>query len=138
MQASVIYDNIRHKILAALPEVISIYLFGSRADGTSHSNSDFDVAVLLPYKEQIDDLALFNLQQDLAVMLNADVDLICMNNATLVMQFQITSHGLLLYEKDHTEVLKYETLVLSMYQRFNEERKAILKEIESSGKIYSA
>jgi predicted nucleotidyltransferase len=138
MQESAAYDKIKQKILEGFPDVMGIYLFGSRADGTSHANSDFDLAFLLPNNTPLNDLKIFHLQQDLAATLNQDVDLICLNTATLVMQFQITSYGLLLFEKDHREILKYETLVLSMYQRFSEERKPVLQEIETSGKIYSA
>lgn len=137
MQQPLIYDKITNLILKEIPETICIYLFGSRADGTLHSNSDFDLGILLPQDKPINELKLFKLQQDIAVSLYQDVDLICLNNTTLVMQFQITSNGILLYEKDRTQVLKFETLVLSMYQRFNEERRSILEEIESSGKIFS-
>lgn len=129
-----IIDLIREKISA----VVAIYLFGSRADGTFHRESDFDLAILLPHNSTIDDQALFNLQQDISISINQDVDLICLNNATLVMQFLITSNGILLFQRDKAETLKFETLVLSMYQRFNEERRDILNEIQSSGKIYSA
>lgn len=138
MEPSLIYDKIRNIILKELPETVAIYLFGSRADGTFNPNSDFDLGILLPHNRPLDNQALFNLQQDISFSINHDVDLIGLNNTTLVMQFLITSKGILLFEKDPAEVLKFETLVLSMYQRFNEERKGILEEIESSGKIYSA
>lgn len=138
MQQPLIYDEIRRIILKAIPDVLAVYLFGSRADGTFNPNSDFDLGILLPRNNLIDDRALFYLQQDISSSINHDVDLICLNNATLVMQFLITSNGILLFEKDKAEILKFETLVLSMYQRFNEERRGILEEIHSSGKIYSA
>lgn len=131
-----IYARIRSIILKAFPEAVAIYLFGSRADGTFNPDSDFDLAILLPRHKPADDHTLFNLQQDISSSINHDVDLICLNNTTLVMQFLVTSNGLLLFEKDKTEILKFETLVLSMYQRFNEERRGILEEIQSSGKIY--
>jgi predicted nucleotidyltransferase len=138
MQPPLIYDKIRNVILKEIQGVMAIYLFGSRADGTFNPDSDFDLGILLPPDKPINDLALFNLQQDLSSALNHDVDLICLNHATLIMQFQITSKGILIFEKDKTQILKFEALVLSMYQRFNEERRFILEEIETSGKIYSA
>lgn len=138
MPQSLIYDKIRNIIRKEIPDVIAIYLFGSRADGSFTSESDFDLGILLPHDKSITDLPLFDMQQNLSTSLNQDVDLIYLNNATLVMQYLITSNGLLLYEKDRSQVLKFESLVLSMYQRFNEERKGILEEIQSSGKIYSA
>lgn len=137
MKSPRIYDTITSIILETIPQVIGIYLFGSRADGTFHSKSDFDVAVLLPRDKPIDHRSLFDLQQDISVSINQDVDLICLNSTTLVMQFLITSNGVLLFARDKTEILKFETLILSMYQRFNEERRGILEEIESSGKIHS-
>jgi predicted nucleotidyltransferase len=138
MQRTPVYDEISNIILREVPGVIAIYLFGSRADGNYHPDSDFDLGILLPRDNSIDDQTLFNVQQSISSKINSDVDLICLNRASLVMQFIITSTGVLLFEKDKTEILKFESLVLSMYQRFNEERKGILEEIQSSGQIFRA
>ena len=138
MQRPPVYDEMSNIILREVPDVIAIYLFGSRADGTYHPDSDFDLGILMPHENSIDDQTLFNVQQSISSKINSDVDLICLNRASLVMQFIITSTGVLLFEKDKTEILKFESLVLSMYQRFNEERKGILEEIQSSGQIFRA
>lgn len=138
MDPSLVNDKITSITRKAIPEVVGIYLFGSRADGSFNRDSDFDLAILLAPNKTISHKELFNLQQDISLAINHDVDLICLNDTTLVMQFLITSNGKLLFEKDKAEVLRFETMVLSMYQRFNEERRGILEEIQSSGKIYSA
>ena len=138
MQQPLIYEKITSVVLKEVPRVIGIYLFGSRADGTYRPDSDFDLGILLPPNSSVDEHVLFNAQMNISSSMNYDVDLICLNNVSLVMQFLVTSKGILLYEGNKAEILKFESLVLSMYQRFNEERKGILEEIQSSGKIYPA
>lgn len=137
MQESAIYDKIRDVIRRAIPDVVAIYLFGSRAADNFRQNSDFDLAILLPGGRHIGHKELFDLKQDIALSIDQDVDLISLNDATLVMQYLITSSGVLLFGQHGGEILRFESLVLSMYQRFNEERKGILQEIHSSGKVYA-
>jgi predicted nucleotidyltransferase len=124
-------------IVSVLPEVEVIYLFGSRAQGTANEKSDFDIAILLPAKYNYSELSIFTLQQELSVAVNADVDLILLNEASLVLKFQIVQSGIILFSKNEEVSAKFEMTVLSMYQRFNEERKEILDEIKTSGKVYS-
>lgn len=137
MQTSMVHDKIPNVIRKAIPEVVAIYPFGSRAEGNSRQNSDFDLAILLPRDRQIDHKELFDLKQDITLSIDQDVDLISLNDATLVMQYLISSDGVLLFGQHAGEILRFESLVLSMYQRFNEERKKILQEIHSSGKVYA-
>ncbi|HEY1407269.1 MAG TPA: nucleotidyltransferase domain-containing protein, partial [Spirochaetota bacterium] len=40
-------DSAREIVLAELPEVKAIYLFGSYAKGTAGVNSDLDIAIIL-------------------------------------------------------------------------------------------
>jgi uncharacterized protein len=46
------------------PNLLAIYLFGSRADGTAGPQSDFDIAIL--NDGPLDPLALWDLASDLA------------------------------------------------------------------------
>lgn len=124
------------KIKTALPKVEIIYLFGSQATASAGKESDYDLAVLLPVDTNVNELMIFNLQQELASLVNSDVDLIFLNKASLVLKFQVISSGIVLYSKQEKLPAVFEMTVLSMYQRFNEERKDILLAVASSQSIY--
>jgi predicted nucleotidyltransferase len=51
-----IFTAARDALLAALPDVWAIYVYGSFARGDEWPNSDIDLAVLLPADRQIEDL----------------------------------------------------------------------------------
>lgn len=120
-----------------IPSVQAIYLFGSQATGMSSASSDVDIAFVTPFEYKADPVLLYQMQMQLEMNLGKDVDFIHLNQASTVLQFQITNTGMHLYVKDASLVLQYETLILSMYQRLQEERKDILDEIISSGKVYA-
>jgi predicted nucleotidyltransferase len=102
-----------------IPSVQAVYLFGSHASGMSSSSSDVDIAFFTAFECQADSVLIHQVQMRLEMALGKEVDFIHLNvkNASLILQ--------------------YETLVLSMYQRLQEERKDILDEIISSGKVYA-
>ena len=56
MERSQVIDNIRQVAASVLPKGSTLYLYGSRARGDYHENSDWDLLVLLdkPKKEKSD------------------------------------------------------------------------------------
>ena len=94
----VLVDSIRKQF----PEVVAIYLFGSRADGTATPESDYDLAVLLPDGKKIDPVFLFNLTLDLSATINQDLDLIDLNACSTVLAFQIVMKGKMIYNINKT------------------------------------
>jgi uncharacterized protein len=121
----------------SIPALNAVYFFGSQANGTATSESDFDIAILTGAAKPLSNIALFDLQEQLASKLNADVDLIDLATANLVLQFEITTTGKLVYSKEGFSTLQFEALILSMYQRFDLERASILAEIARTAKIYA-
>ena len=117
------------------PDVEAIYWFGSFASNQQTDESDVDLALVLP--NPMDKLTLFNITQEIAASISRDIDLIDLRDTPLDFKFEIISTGTLIFCKNSEQTLQYEALVMSMYQRFSEERKGILEEIERSGKIFS-
>lgn len=111
-----------------------IYIFGSFAKGTSHKESDIDIAYFS--EKQLDNYQRFMLTQELAVILNKNVDLIDLSQATTVFQTQIISTGKIIYCNDDNLRMNFEMLTLKMYAKLNEERKEILERIHESGEVY--
>ncbi len=121
-------------IQMALPEVAAVYLFGSRVRGQEGSGSDVDLAVLVP--RRMDPPARWSLQEDLAALLHADVDLVDLRSSSAVMRAQVIGTGELLLDRNPAERALFEMYALSDYARLNEERRAIMREVRERGTVY--
>lgn len=126
------------KVLALFPATQAIYLFGSCASGAGNEQSDLDLALLLPpYLAFTSEPACWwHLQDELMTLFNCAVDLINLRQASIVFQMEILRTGWRIYCPDSQLCNEYEGLVLSFYQKLNEERREILLAIRSTGIIY--
>ena len=103
------------------------YLFGSYAKDKAGPLSDFDIAVLLDGcldKQESFDLRL-RLINAISSMLKTDkVDVVVMNNAPLLLNYNIISEGRILDSKDELERVMFETYILSRYldRKYYDER----------------
>jgi predicted nucleotidyltransferase len=122
------------ELRAQIPDLIAIYLFGSRARGDANAASDFDVAVLA--KQRLDPIERWELQERLAALLGCDVDLVDLLRSSTVMRMQVVTDGRVLYEADRTARQSFEATSLSSYARLNEERRGILTDIAMTGRIH--
>jgi uncharacterized protein len=125
-------------VLAHLPAVQAIYLFGSYGTEDEWPSSDVDIAVLLPPAEakQTDWRALLPLQMALADLLKKEVDLINVRQVSTVFQKEIVMADRRVYCADGYAADEFEMLVLSFYQKLNEERREILEEFRRTGRAY--
>ena len=117
-----------------IPDLIAVYQFGSTVAGETHLESDIDLAVLAP--RALDPVRRFDLQERLAQLLRHDVDLVDLRAASTVMRMQVISRGTVLAVFDVSEKERFETHTYSAYARLNEERKAILQQIERDRTVY--
>jgi predicted nucleotidyltransferase len=118
----------------ALPDLLAAYRFGSTATGQAVPGSDVDIAVL-PFAP-LDPAFRFDLQETIAVALHRSVDLVDLLQASTVMRMQVLESAVLLFERDRTARLRFETAACSAYARLNEERRAILEQIRKEGTVY--
>ncbi len=98
-------------VLRDFPSAQAIYLLGSYARGEQHTQSDIDLAVLLPV-----DIALA-----LAKQARRDVDLVNLRLVSTVFQNEIIHTGVLLYCSDEPARQEFEMLALSAYIKLSEE-----------------
>lgn len=125
-----IVDVLRH----ALEGVVAIYRFGSSVDGTTHRESDTDVAVLARTRLRHTDR--FDLQERLAAGLGRDVDLVDLAATTPVLAIQVVARGRLLFDGDADARGHFEDRTFSAYARLNDERRGILERVRSEGTVY--
>jgi len=119
------------------PEVQAIYLFGSFARGNAQYDSDVDIAILLPPEraKAVGSIAFSDCAEALSESLDRFVDLVNLREANTVFQHEIVQTALRLYAGDENESAVFEMLVLSFYQKLNEERRGILENILQSGRV---
>ena len=131
--------------LQAQPDIIAAYLFGSRATGHFHPNSDVDIAVLLDENAipQETDWGGPVFNRRLALLSAVErftgygVDLIALNTASPLLCFQVLRTGRLLYEGNRSQRIEFEVRAGKIYndleptyEFFN---KALKHELEGGG-----
>jgi predicted nucleotidyltransferase len=125
-------------VLSHYPTAQGIYLFGSYGTADERPDSDVDIALLLPLgeAERVGHLALSALHLQLSAALGRDVDLLNARLVSTVFQIAII-FGELIYCADRYAVDEFEMLMLSYYQKLNEERAEILAEFRRTGRAYA-
>ena len=122
----------------ALPEVQGIYLFGSHADGTQRRGSDVDLGLLFPPTDQRVSRNLFMhpVRQNLQGIAGCDFDLVDLRQVSTVLQNEVVMRGRRIYCADDLAADEFDLSVMSRYQKLNEERAAILKQFQETGRAY--
>ena len=130
-------DSITRYILESHPTTQAIYRFGTWGTAAQRPDSDLDVAVLLPHAEamRVDRWQWHLLAVRLAGAAGAEhADLVNLRRADTTLRAEILRTGRLTYSSDDGVRLQFETLVLSMYQRLNDERAGIRAAIVESAR----
>ncbi|MEQ1912409.1 MAG: nucleotidyltransferase domain-containing protein, partial [Vicinamibacterales bacterium] len=117
-----------------LGEVIAVYRFGSTAHGNAVPSSDVDIAVL-PCSPLAPNVR-FDAQEQLAVLLGRDVDLVDLRAASPVLAVQVLGSGQLIHDGDAVNRGAFEDRALGAYARLNEERRGILARVAAEGTVY--
>lgn len=116
-----------------IENLLAIYAFGSRIQGTERPDSDLDLAILVAgYAEPLE---LWNLAGELADIAGCPVDLLDLRAASTVMQYQIITTGERWWAKDSLAAL-YESAILSEKTALDSARAGLLADIQKRGKVY--
>lgn len=103
--------------LAAQPDVVAAYLFGSVAEGRAHPRSDVDIAVLLA--ADLDEETRFDrrlrLGWEAESIVGRRTDLVVLNDAPPRLQHQVLKHGRLIYERDQAARVEFEVRAGKIY-----------------------
>lgn len=126
-------DLILQALQTRLPNLLAIYAFGSRVQGTAGLDSDLDLAVLVAGYADV--LTLFDLAGELADVAGCPVDLLDLRAASTVMQHQILTTGQRWWAKDVQAAL-FEAAILSEKTALDTARAGLLADIEQRGTVY--
>lgn len=126
-------DPILQTLQARLPNLLAVYAFGSRIQGTAGPDSDLDLAVLVAGYADV--LTLFDLAGEVADVAGCPVDLLDLRAASTVMQHQILTTGQRWWAKDLQAAL-FEAMVLSEKTALDTARAGLLADIAQRGTVY--
>jgi predicted nucleotidyltransferase len=126
-------------VLQFYPYIQGIYLFGSYETEDEWPDSDVDIALLfMPEQAKKENtLALSPCRFALEEFLKKDVDLVNIRQVSTVFQKEIIFFSRILYCADRNALDEFEMLVMSFYQKLNEERRGILEEFYKTKRAYA-
>lgn len=102
--------------LAAEPSVRLVYLFGSAADPRRATVRDVDLAVLC--RPRLDLEALLRLRADAVAAAGAPVDLVSLNDAGVVLAWEVAETGRCLFARDDDDEVGFVTRARARYWDF--------------------
>ncbi|WFP49395.1 nucleotidyltransferase domain-containing protein [Methylomonas sp. EFPC3] len=126
-------DAIVAKLRAELGNLLAVYAFGSRIQGTAGPDSDLDLAVLVA--GYADPQSLWALAGELADLAGCPVDLLDLRAASTVMQYQVITQGQRWWARDAQAAL-YEAAILSEKTELDSARAGLLADISQRGSVY--
>jgi Nucleotidyltransferase domain. len=127
------HGAIRACVLAAVPDTLALYAFGSRIEGTARADSDLDLAILAP--GYVEPVQLWELADALAEQAGCAVDLLDLRAASTVMQHQVLTQGRRLWAREPQAGL-FECFVLSEKTALDAARSGLLDDIARRGSIH--
>ena len=134
-ESSDLLEQARTRILAAIPDAVAIYAFGSTVTDHRGPDSDLDLAVLgrqpLPARD------VYDLARSLEVDLGLDVDLVDLIHAPTVLRYEVITRGRRIHCADRDVVIEFEGRSLAEYFRFMEDFAPLFDKIRESGRAYS-
>jgi uncharacterized protein len=110
------------------PEVVAVYLFGSRARGRATEISDVDLAILLDPEVAVDSSKLKSeLLIGLSRILRKEIHLVILNLAGEMLTAQVFQYGRCLYNADPHTLSRFRTTQFSRIADFTYLRKIMEK-----------
>lgn len=97
-------------------EIKCAYLFGSYARGEQKIDSDIDIGVLLD--ENFNKMIKLDLLTSLTENGFDDVDLVILNNASILLQYEIVKHNHPIYIRSDFEPASYFSKIIRLYLDF--------------------
>jgi predicted nucleotidyltransferase len=117
-----------------LNDLEGLYLFGSRANGSFSTQSDWDFAFLS--RKGLPELELWEMKSSIESLFDVEIDLIDLYKESTVLQWEVLKTGIMINSKNAMAVATFEYLTMSFYQKLEEERADIMKDIAQRGSVY--
>lgn len=126
-----VFNDVSQLVKTGLCESLDpdiIIIFGSHAAGSARPDSDVDIAYLGGKKTSA--YERFMVAEHLANMLDCDVDLVNLAQASTVLQMQVLQKGIVIYSKDRRKQQEFAMRVYKAYAMLSEERANAVRALE--------
>jgi predicted nucleotidyltransferase len=134
-QISDLLEQARTRILAAIPDSVAIYAFGSAVTDRRGPDSDLDLAVL--GRRPLPAQALYDLARSLEVDLGLDVDLVDLMTVPTVLRYEVITRGRRIHCAENDVAVEFEGRSLAEHGRFLEDFAPLFDKIRESGRAYT-
>jgi uncharacterized protein len=117
------------------PDINTVYLFGSVVSGSTHTESDVDVAILFRdgYVPHID--KILEMQDKLTSLLSRETDVVILNNASPIIRMQVLRKGKKILERERRSFNRFFVRTIFEYDDLKRVRSVIEKKV-MRGSIY--
>lgn len=129
--------ELQNKLIETIKQHVNpdfIILFGSFAKGTTHDESDIDLAYFST--QQLSSYERFMLAGNLASIANREVDLVDLKQIDTVFTMQIFEQGIPIYIRDENAFTRQKMRAYSMYATLSEQRAPIIEAIKERGSVF--
>lgn len=116
-------------------DIAAVWLFGSVVSGTTHHESDVDLAFLFRRKSVPDRDHLLQIQDNLTSLLKKETDVVVLNQASPIIRMQVLRKGKKILEKDRRAAMDFFVRTVQEYDDLKMVRSVIEKKI-TRGRIY--
>jgi len=113
----------------------AVYLFGSVASGREQADSDVDIALLYKEGEVPDTNKQLLICDELTSVLEKEVDLLILNDASPIIRMQVLKKGKKIFERDRKENNRFFVQTINEYCDLKITRSIIEKNIDRA-RIY--
>ena len=120
--------------LSRYSDIAFVFLFGSYARGNVTESSDADIAIL--FLSPPDFYKITELKQELSKALKTEVDILVLNNASVIVKMQVLKHGILLITNNDKMYNEFFVDTVKKYDDLKRTRKEIEDNI-LKGKMYA-
>ncbi len=110
-------NHLKHDIFQSLTQnasVIAAYVLGSFAKENEGTDSDFDLAVVVDKKQPETFDTIYDLLKNIQFPKNLDLSVVDRSSSPLFL-FQIVSKGVRMYERNRSDMVRFEAFVLHNY-----------------------
>lgn len=130
-------EEVKKDIVSFLDQRIKnlqlIYLFGSEHTGDVHAFSDIDIAFVCA--QQMSSINKFDIQEELAIKLKRDIDLVDLSQATDLLKMQVI-FGENLFAINESFLFAFENRVMQDYYDLKEMLQPLYASIKENKSIY--